>query len=508
MLNCQWKISLNWFGHSVVVTLLTSSFLSFNFGNQPVQAEPSAYCQQSSTAIAQKNQLRQAALTGDRQSESAYRTILAQQADALQLCRRQTWPQTQAIWLRLYPCDIRPGVIDKIFDDIVNRGYNQVYVESFYDSQVLLPAADNPTNWISVLRIPGEEKTDLLATAIQKGHDRGLKVYAWLYSLNFGYSYAQRPDRQNVLARNAQNQTSLDISTDVELDIKGGANQSDNAFVDPYHPQARADYNNMINAILQRRPDGVLFDYIRFPRQVGGASVATNVKDLWVYGEAAQNTLYQRALNHKGLELIRRFLKQGFVTIDDITRVDKLFPKEGEPLWQGRNPTLTASLAPAIQRQPQIQLELWELSVAHAMQGVIDFLNQAIQPVEQQGIPAGAVFFPEGNQVIRQGFDSRLQPWERFPSSIEWHPMVYGICGDSSCIISELQRVLNYAPPGTNVMPALAGVWGQSLKNRPSLETQMQDIHRAAPQVNGVSHFAYSWQEPDFDNDRKFCQVK
>jgi murein DD-endopeptidase MepM/ murein hydrolase activator NlpD len=234
----------------------------------------------------------------------------------------------------------------------------------------------------------------------------------------------------------------------------------------------------------------------------------SKVQDLWIYGEAAQQTLYQRALNSKGLELIRRFLKKGFVTVDDIATVDKLYPTEGEPLWQGRNPTLTASLVPAAQRQPQIQVELWQLSVAHAMQGVVDFLTQAVQPVQQQGITAGAVFFPDGNQVIRQGFDSRLQPWDRFPNSIEWHPMVYGICGNSSCIVSQLQRVLSYAPPGTKVIPALAGNWGQSVKNRPPLEVQMEDIHRIAPQVNAVSHFAYSWQEPEFDRDRQFCHLK
>jgi hypothetical protein len=497
-----------WIWRGLMTAFLTGSLVSSYLGNQPAQAETTTYCQQSSDAIAEKEKFRQATLNGDRDSQNAYKTILTKHGDALQLCRNKTWPQTQAIWLRLYPCDTKPGVIDKVLDDIVNRGYNQVYVETFYDSQVLLPAADNPTNWTSVVRTPGAEKTDLLAQAIQKGRDRGLKVYSWLFSLNFGYSYAQRPDRQSVLARNAQNQSSLDAVTDTELDIKGGANQSDKAFIDPYNLQARQDYSSLINAVLQRRPDGVLFDYIRFPRQIGGASVVSKVQDLWIYGEAAQQTLYQRALNSKGLELIRRFLKKGFVTVDDIATVDKLYPTEGEPLWQGRNPTLTASLVPAAQRQPQIQVELWQLSVAHAMQGVVDFLTQAVQPVQQQGITAGAVFFPDGNQVIRQGFDSRLQPWDRFPNSIEWHPMVYGICGNSSCIVSQLQRVLSYAPPGTKVIPALAGNWGQSVKNRPPLEVQMEDIHRIAPQVNAVSHFAYSWQEPEFDRDRQFCHLK
>lgn len=53
-------------------------------------------------------------------------------------------------------------------DRIVNRGYNQVYLEVFYDGQVLLPATANPTAWPSVIRTPGAENIDILATAIKK----------------------------------------------------------------------------------------------------------------------------------------------------------------------------------------------------------------------------------------------------------------------------------------------------------------------------------------------------
>jgi hypothetical protein len=159
----------------------------------------------------------------------------------------------------------------------------------------------------------------------------------------------------------------------------------------------------------------------------------------------------------------------------------------------------------------QLQADLWYFSVAHVVQGIIDFVNLAAAPVQQQGIPAGAVFFPGGNKSVGHGgFDSRLQPWDRFPSSMEWHPMAYGNCGSNNtrCIVEEIQRVLSMAPPGTQVIPALAGTWGGSLKNRPPLEAQMEAIRRAFPQINGVSHFAYSWQEPEADRDRKFCDPR
>lgn len=75
--------------------------------------------------------------------------------------------------MRLYACETQSGVIDQIIDqimdEIVNTGYNQVYLEAFYDGQVLLPAAANPTVWPAVVRTPGKEKVDLLAAGIKKG---------------------------------------------------------------------------------------------------------------------------------------------------------------------------------------------------------------------------------------------------------------------------------------------------------------------------------------------------
>ncbi len=405
--------------------------------------------------------------------------------------------------------------MEKILDRIVSKGYNQVYIEVFSDGQVLLPQAENRTPWPSVLRTPGTENIDLLAQAIEKGRERGLKVYAWLFTLNFGYSYALRPDRQQALARNVRGQTTLTTGDETGVASEVAELHANEAFVDPYNPQARQDYSWLVNSVLQRRPDGVLFDYVRYYRGTGPASVVSQVQHLWLYSEATQQALYQRALNQKGRELIRRYVSQGYISAADIEAVDRLYPNEGEPLWQGRvpptppagsDPSASKAVVPAAQRQPVLQWELWYLSVAHAVQGVLDFLNLAIQPVQQMGLPAGAVFFPGGNHVVGQGFDSRLQAWDRFPSNIEWHPMVYGACGDVSCLVTQMERLVRYAPQGTKIIPAIAGDWGRSISNRPSLEQQMAALRQVAPQVDAISHFAYSWQEPESDRDRKFCE--
>ena len=472
------------------------------------QAVSRPTCQLSATEIAEKNNLRKAAIASDEAAQQEYLALLAEQAQRLQNCRSQNWPKNQAIWLRLYPCDAGSGKLDALLDRIVNKGYNQVYVEVFYDGQVLLPMADNPTPWPSVIRNPGFENVDLLAEAIQKGQQRGLQVYAWLFTMNFGYTYAQQADRQSALALNGQGQTTLTVNE--ERGVHEPVNsQNHHVFIDPYSPQARRDYSWIVNETLERQPDGMLFDYVRYLRGVGPASVVSKVEQLWIYSTASQQTLYQRALNQKGREMIRRFITNGYITAEDISDIDGLYPDEGEPLWQGRSVLPTKKVATPEQLQPQLQWELWYLSVAHAVQGILDFVTLAIEPVEAQGIPSGAVFFPGGNRPVGEtGYDSRLQPWDRFSSEMEWHPMVYANCGKTDCIMEQIDRVVSMASSETQIMPVLAGNWGEPVQGRPSLDAQMQDMYRRfGDRINSVSHFAYSWQEPDSDRDRKFCQL-
>ena len=495
----------------VLPSLCFRSFLCCNLGVvalgllSPMRiraALPPSSCQVSDDTIARLSTFRQVAIQGedDAIAQTEYRDQQRQLADQLRTCRNQNWPQTQAIWLRLYPCDVRPGKLDEIFDRILSKGYNQVYLEVFSDGQVLLPSQDNATAWSSVLWQPGYEKQDLLAEAIAKGRARGIKVYSWMFALNFGYTYSLRPDAAQVLARNGRGQTSLSFGSP-DITTTGAA--SNETFVDPYSPQAQRDYYTLVQAILKRQPDGVLFDYVRYPRGVGSATIASKVQDLWLYGGASQEALSSRAQNSRGRELIRRYLAQGFVSATDATAIASQYPQDKEPLWEGQTPTTTPSTNEPLQSQ------LWRLSIAHAFQGILDFLAMATLPVQQRGIPAGAVFFPDGNQTIgAQGYDARLQPWDQFTSAMEWHPMAYSTCGDMSCIVAEIQRVMAKAPPGTQIIPALAGTWGAWFNEHPPLEWQMLTLQQMSPQINAVSHFAFSWQDEAYERDRKTCRLR
>jgi hypothetical protein len=490
------------------IAIATAGLFAPLLGGMPQSAwaQSQPYCQFAPQSLAPKETLLRASYQGDRSAQQQYKALIAQDARALDECRSRSWIRTQAIWLRLYECDLRPGVLEALMDRIVSRGYNRVYVEVFYSGQVLLPASNNPTPWPTVVRRPENAQRDLLAEAIQKGRERGLKVYAWMFSLNFGYTYGSRPDRAFTLARNGYGKTSLDSADTTNGDLVGDV---DKVFVDPYNATVRQEYGRLVQAVVQRRPDGVLYDYIRYSRQPGGGSVASRIQDLWIFSSAAQQTMIARALNDKGRAVIQLYLEQGKISAAQLAALDKQYPEDGEALWQGRNPPAVnpKKLPPAGIRLPRLLNDLWFLGVAHAYQGVVDFLNAAVYPVRQQGLAAGAVFFPDGNRRIRQGFDSRMQPWDRFPGTIEWHPMSYGICADSSCITSQVQRVVSQAPSGTQIIPAIAGVWGTNGYNRPSLEAQMSAIRQVTPQLAGFSHFDFSWQDPQFSGLRRSCKV-
>jgi hypothetical protein len=485
---------------SVVLPSLLA-LLAQGIGTAPAQAEVNRFCQLSQAEADEKESLRVAAQQGDAGARQQYEALRQQHSQALKDCRRSNWPQNQAIWLRLYPCDLQPGRLDAIMDRIVNLGYNQVYIESFSNGQVLLPKGDNPTVWPSVVQSGADANRDLLAEAIDSAHDRELKAVAWMFTLNFGYSYGQRTDRRQVLARNRSGADTRDFADN------GTSGTSEEAFIDPYNRTAQADYVKMVQAVLERNPDGALYDYVRYPRLTGAASVVSQVSELWIYGSAAREALVQRGTNNKGKALIERFLQNGYITETDVAQVDSLYPTEGEPLWQSRNPPAVApeDLASAAERRPGLQMELWRLSVAHAIQGVVDFLQVGALPAQQAGIPAGAVFFPGGNRAVGSGYDARLQHWNRFPAALEAHPMAYALCGNASCIVEEVQQVVRVRGNAAMVKPAIAGLWGATQRDRPSLEAQMDALQRSIPQLNTVSHFAFSWQDAEFDRFRKTC---
>ncbi|MDX2255701.1 MAG: family 10 glycosylhydrolase [Pseudanabaenaceae cyanobacterium bins.39] len=494
-----------------------------------VIAQQGDFCQFPEAEIIKKEALRSAAFdprisySAQLNAQKQYAAIVQRHQQSLRECRQKSWLKNQGIWLRLYPCDLETGRLEALLDRITNRGYNQIFVEILTDGKVLLPEATNFSPWTSLITGTKYKQADLLQMTIERGRARGLQVYAWIFSLNFGRGYAQGRDRNGNPQQTVARQRAIALNGKGEkaiVDRQGKTSEVniEQLFVDPYNRQAQIDLYGIVTESLRRQPDGVVFDYIRYRRGTGADSVVSNVRDLWIYGEASLQALRDRAQNQQGRVLIDRFLKQGFVTATDLQAVKKLYPTESAPQWQGLQPIIIQGNKPPTATIPLSywQNQLWRLAVGHAFIGITYYLNVVSRPVFQQRVTAGIAFFPDGNQPVGNGFDSRMQPWHLFTNNYIWQPMTYAACGQTDCIINQVLRVTNAAPPATRIAPILVGQWqnGENLTtvsdNRPSLDAQMLAIRQAVPSISSISHFAFNWQNEhtEFNRSRQFCRLQ
>ena len=518
------NIAIKLFAIKLFATLFTISLptylISVLISVKPISAQVGDFCQFEEVAIAEKENLRLAAFAEKADSTKLrdYQALVKKHQQALKDCRQKSWLKTQGVWLRLYPCDLKSGKLEELMDKIVERGYNQVFVEVTTNGKVLLPRSENNTAWDSLVNSEKYEDADLLKLAIAKGRERGLKVHAWVFTMNFGLGYAKgiernglpkfNGDRQNAIARNANGDTTVSVIEALGKNNEGEIPNIDQLFIDPYNYQAQNDLYKLVSEVAKRKPDGIAFDYVRYKRGAGAASVVSNVRYLWIYGQASLQALRDRAQNLQGRELIIRFLKQGFVTPNDLKAVKKLYPQEDAPLWQGLRPTMATKEPPL----SYWQSELWRLAVGHAFVGVTYYLNTVSKPALQQGIPSSIAFFSDGNQPVGDGFDSRMQPWHLFSRAYEWRPMAYAACGKPNCIVAQVQKVVLNAPLGAKVSPILVGQWqdlpiNELVDQRPSLELQMQSIRKELPTISAISHFAFGWQNIPLTRSRQFCKL-
>jgi hypothetical protein len=481
------RLSLKRFISSVAVSSMIvgiAGLTSILSGETRVNAA-NTFCRVEPQEIVRKANLLQAAQLGDRQAAQDYEQMVTAHANQLKACRQQSWLKTQGVWMRVYPCDLQGRQLDQVLDNAANFGYNRIYLNVFYNGQVLLPYGNNPTVWPSVVGSQAAN-ADLLAKVIETAHRRGITVYAWMFSMNFGPSYAARSDRQGAIARNGFGESNLQDPRSIPEEAKVS-----HIFVDPYNMQAREDLRTLVRAVAQRRPDGMVFDYIRYPQRSG--SVVNNVRDLMIYGDASLKKLLGLALSGQGQEAMVAFLKNG--------SVGNLTIPANIPLWKLPPQMQTVNSGGDLNQQ------LWQLVLAHGRKGVVEFLNDVTQPVREAGIPTGAVFFPKAHLTYGNGVDPRLQPWYEFKNVNEWEPMSYASCGNASCIIDEITLVLEKATGSQTICPILIGYWAQSSPDRMAIEHQIAAVHQAYPNLNCLSHFAYSWLDLNADRQRKACQL-
>jgi len=138
------------------ITVVVSTNFLAAIAAQSTFAQVGEYCQFDREAIATKENLRAAVFQDTSKSANLdatkeYQAIVKEHRQALKNCRQKSWLKTQGIWLRLYPCDLLSGKLDEVMDRIVNKGYNQVFIEVLSDGKILLPQSENVTAWNSLV---------------------------------------------------------------------------------------------------------------------------------------------------------------------------------------------------------------------------------------------------------------------------------------------------------------------------------------------------------------------
>jgi uncharacterized lipoprotein YddW (UPF0748 family) len=92
----------------------------------------------------------------------------------------------------------RPWTSSKSWDNAQSLGITDAFVETFWGGKVTYPG--NPA---FPERYPG---IDLLGRYVAEGHRRGIKVHAWLHTLDFGADWAKA--HANALVRDGFANTS------------------------------------------------------------------------------------------------------------------------------------------------------------------------------------------------------------------------------------------------------------------------------------------------------------
>lgn len=384
----------------------------------------------------------------------AYRKAIADasawsgRADAADLLPRK------GLWLRPYLSDMTHLEVLKVLDDAQSLGITDLFLETFWGGQVIFPG--DPT---FPDRYPG---IDLLAMYVKEAHRRGIKVHAWLHTLDFGPDWASAHPDTMV----------LDGFGDVSGAIEKGSN-----FVSPALPEVRAQLDRLVDELASHSVDGVMLNYLRYPARLKGDDIDETPDPRLYFG---YNARQMAAMEKRHPE----FASADFQT----------FLKTGQA-------------SPSAMQQ--VDLDRFKDAMSEDLTGLIDFVRSAVHG----RMSLDAAYTPDYYFHVN---DSRVQEsrkWaDRFdllaPECYEYYlddyPAPFGTY--------TINRALGIAdgsvadlPTGTRppvVMPTFTtDVPGTAMSapfHHQTLRAQTAFLKgrvfdRAFPHIDGVAYFSYGW---------------
>lgn len=185
----------------------------------------------------------------------------------------------KGLWIRPYRGDLSGLHVLEVLDNAQAMGITEVYVEAFHNGKLHYKSPSNlfPLATPATATAP---EVELLKVYSREARRRGMKVYAWLHTLNFGQAYGEaHPDQ---LVRDGFGQTS-------------GATEKLSWRVSPTHPEVRRRLNLMAWELASSgMVDGVQLDYIRYPVRLknGDVDPSADPRNFWGYSAHQQQTFF------------------------------------------------------------------------------------------------------------------------------------------------------------------------------------------------------------------------
>lgn len=403
-------------------------------------------------------------------SESASPSIRAYDQAVSELRRmRQRVPsdrfERRGMWLRPYRSDLSHAHLLEVLDHAVDRGLTDLYIEDFWGGKLAEPS---PLQLFPA-RYPGYA---LLRAYAREAHRRGIKVHAWLHTLDFGPTYAAaHPD---LLVYDGWGKTS-------------GSTEKGSSTVDPGLGANRAVLKALVAELSDSgHVDGIILDYLRYPVRLtpeGEVDERPDPRNFWGYNPRTHAEFFS---SH---------------------------PELDTPAWHAYLAPVASDSATASAMLPAAPapkaLTIWKDWLSDRVAGLVSELRPAIKP----GVALSSAFFPNYYFHVH---DNRLQESNRWLSLFEEvHPMCYSYYLDPNpgpygtyTISRELEIMeagLAQMPTGSlrpSLLPALSEdpprtpMWApfhhRIFREQVSwLRGRMQEGQ--FPSVQGLSFFSYGW---------------
>lgn len=375
----------------------------------------------------------------------------------------------KGLWIRPHRGDLTGLHVLEVLDNAQAMGITEVYVETFQRGTLhvkspsgLFPLATPATGT--------SPEVELLRVYSKEARRRGMKVYAWLHTLNFGQAYGEAHPEQ--LVRDGFGKTS-------------GATEKQSWRVSPSHPEVRRRLNLMAWELASSGlVDGIHLDYIRYPVRLkdGDVDPTPDPRNFWGYSSHQMQTFFAENPAYD-TDAMRAFLTTG--TAPD--------GREAE------------------------YLDVWKRWLAREIEEVIAGVRQRTQG----RVRLGMAFFPN---YYFHAHDNRLQESKRwFHLFDDLSPMCYsyfldtypGPYGDYTINreLTEVEEGLSKLP--ATQRPALIPTLVEDAPGTPRTASLHHRIFReqiaylrgrmldgAYPSLNGLAFFTYGWIFPEHEKRR------